>query len=197
MVWSKEKKQTNSIYHRQRGQDQIRSERVMTVSSEQWVKIDTKYNGLFWAISHRISGDKALASLEDNFADLQIVALEAVAGFEKKTGRKFDEFWGEKLFDQYFKTCLWNFKNNKGARIAQRYNINRDVVSTSQNEEVLKLESTNGSHFDFEFFLEDISTQFSVKQNGKINISKGAKKVNKGWQVTADIVESLDKVLAP
>jgi len=185
----------------------------MTVSSEQWEKIDTKYNGLFWAISHRISGDRALASLEDNFADLQIVALEAVAGFEKKTGRKFDEFWGEKLFDQYFKTCLWNFKNNKGARIAQRYNINRDVVSTSQNEEVLKLEGNDGSQFDFEFFLEDISTQFTeeqkeviealvrcpscVKQNGSVNISKVAKKVDMGWQVTADIVKSLDKVLAP
>ena len=118
---------------------------------------------------------------------------------------------GEKLFDQYIKTCLWNFKNNKGARIAQRYNINRDVVSTSQNEEVLKLESNNGSQFDFEFFLEDISTQFSeeqkeviealvrcpscVKVNGKINISKVAKKVNKGWQTTADTIHSLSEVL--
>jgi len=184
----------------------------MTVSSKQWVKIDEKYSRLLWTISHRISGDRALASLEDNFADLQIVALEAVAGFEKKTGRKFDEFWGEKLFDQYIKTCLWNFKNNKGARIAQRYNINRDVVSTSQNEEVLKLESKDGSHFDFEFFLEDISALFTeeqkgvlaalvrcpscVKINGTINISKVAKKVDMGWQVTADIVKSLSKVLS-
>jgi len=185
----------------------------MTVSAEQWEKIDVKYSSLLWTISHRISGDRALASLEDNFADLQIVALEAVAGFEKKTGRKFDEFWGDKLFDQYIKTCLWNFKNNKGGKIAQRYNINRDVVSTSQNEEVLKLESKNGSQFDFDFFLEDISTQFSeeqkevlealvrcpscVKVNGSINISKVAKKVNKGWQLTSDIVESLEGVLRP
>jgi len=183
----------------------------MTVSAEQWEKIDDKYSNLLWTISHRISGDRALASLEDNFADLQIVALEAVAGFEKKTGRRFDEFWGEKLFDQYIKTCLWNFKNNKGARIAQRYNINRDVVSTSQNEEVLKLENKNGSQFDFEFFLEDISTAFSeeqrevlealvrcpscVKQNGTVNISKVAKKVNKGWQQTSDIVDALTQVL--
>ena len=58
----------------------------MTVSNKQWEKIDKQYNGLLWTISHRISGDRAIASLEDNFADLQIVALEAVAGFEKKTG---------------------------------------------------------------------------------------------------------------
>tara|TARA_R110002051_G_scaffold297875_1_gene364456 strand:+ start:192 stop:749 length:558 start_codon:yes stop_codon:yes gene_type:complete len=185
----------------------------MTVSAEQWDKIDGKYNGLLWTISHRISGDRALASLEDNHADLQIVALEAVAGFQKKTGRTFDEFWGDKLFDQYIKTCFWNFKNNKGGKIAQRYNINRDVVSTSQNEEVLKLESKNGSQFDFNYFLEDISAQFDeeqrevlealvrcpscVKVNGSVNISKVAKKVNKGWQQTSDLVDGLEKVLRP
>ena len=183
------------------------------LDSVQWEKVSDKYKGLMWTISHRISGDRALASLEDNFADLQIVALEAVAGFNKKTGRNFDEFWGEKLFDKYIKTCLWNFKNNKGTKIAQRYNINRDVVSTSQNEEVLNLESKNDSHFDFEFFLEDIATQFSqnqkevvealvrcpscIKHNGTINISKVSKKTGLGWQETSNIIKSLEKVLSP
>ncbi len=183
----------------------------MAVSSEQWSLIDEKYSKLLWTISHKISGDRALASLEDNFSDLQIVALEAVQGFEKKTGKGFDEFWGDKLFDQYIKTCLWNFKNNKGGKISQRYNINRDVVSTSQNEEVLKLESENGSEISFEFFLEDLSTQFSkeqkevlnalvkcpscVKINGTINISKVAKKVGMGWQETSNVIDSLSEVL--
>jgi len=183
----------------------------MTVSSEQWVKIDKQYNGLFWKISHRISGDRALAHPEDNFADLQMVALEAVAGFQKKTGRVFDDFWGEKLFDQYFKTCLWNFKNNKGGRIAQRYNIHRDVVSTSRNEEVLQLEDKNGAEFNIDFFLEDISKKFSqeqrdvlellvrcpscVKVNGSINKSKIAKKLSKTWSEVDQIVKSLDGIL--
>jgi len=183
----------------------------MTVSNKQWEKIDKQYNGLLWTISHRISGDRAIASLEDNFADLQIVALEAVAGFEKKTGRKFDDFWGDKLFDQYIKTCLWNYKNNKGGKIAQRYNINRDVVSASEHEEVLQLEDKNGSEYNFDFFMEEISAQFNeeqrevigvlvrcpscVKVNGSINKSKLAKKINKTWQEVDKIIKSLDFIL--
>jgi len=184
---------------------------VMTLSSEQWEKVDKQYCNLLWKISHKISGDRAIASPEDNFAELQIVSLEAVAGFEKKTGRKFDDFWGEKLFDQYFKTCLWNYKNNKGGRIAQRYKIHRDVVSTSQNEEVLQIRDTTSAEFDFEFYLEEISSIFTEKQkevlevlvrcpsavkvNGSINKSKIAKKLEITWNEVHTIVESLEGVL--
>ena len=183
----------------------------MSVSAEQWEKIDCKYKNLLWAISHKISGDRALAAPEDNFAELQIVALEAVAGFTKKTGRNFDDFWGETLFDKYIKTCLWNYKNNKGARIAQRYNIHRDVVSTSRNEEVLHLEDKHGTEIDIEFFLEEVSSHFTqdqkevlevlvrcpscVKVNGTINKSKIANKLDKKWHEVDKVVKSLDRVL--
>jgi len=183
----------------------------MQLSNEQWEKIDEKYNGLLWTISHRISGDRALASLEDNFSDLQIAALEAVSGFQKKTGKTFDEFWGSKLFDQYIKTCLWNFKNNKGMRISKRYNITRDMVSISEHEEVLKIENENGTEFDFEFFLEELSSEFTeeqkevldvlvrcpsgVKRNGTVNKSKISKKLNKSWAEIDRVMTSLEAVL--
>ena len=109
----------------------------MTVNDEQWDKIADKYGGLMWKISHNISGDAAISSPEDNYADLQITALDAVTGFEKKTGKEFDEFWGDKLFDQYLKTCLWNMKNNKGAKIAKKYPITKNTVSIPDNMEIL------------------------------------------------------------
>jgi len=103
------------------------------ISNEQWDLIIDQYGGLIWKIAHRISGDNATASLEDNYQDLCIAAMDAIRGFEKKVGKKFDEFFKQGklggLFNQYLKTCLWNHKNNKGARIVKRYNLTKYSVS--------------------------------------------------------------------
>lgn len=73
-----------------------------------------------WKISHRISGDGMIASLEDNYSDLCIAALESINGFHKKTGKTVDEMFEMKLFDQYTKTCLWTMKARKGVRLTDR-----------------------------------------------------------------------------
>jgi hypothetical protein len=73
-----------------------------------------------WKIAHRISGDAMTASLEDNFSDLSIAAIESINGFHKKTGKSFDEMIKMKLFDQYTKTCLWTAKARKGVRLTER-----------------------------------------------------------------------------
>lgn len=61
-----------------------------------------------------------LASIEDNFADLNIAAIESINGFHKKTGQSFDEMIQTKLFDQYTKTCLWTAKARKGIKLSER-----------------------------------------------------------------------------
>ena len=109
------------------------------LNEQQWNSIHEKYDRLFWKISHWISGDIATASLEDNYQDLRLITLGIVAAYERKTGKKFDEFFGTKLFDQYFKTGLWNFKNNKGAKIKDRYALTKYAVSANDNEEVLQI----------------------------------------------------------
>ena len=183
----------------------------MTVNDEQWSLIHYKYSGLMWTISHKISGDAAISSPEDNYADLQIAALDAVAGFEKKTGRAFDEFWGDKLFDQYFKTCLWNMKNNKGKRIAKKYPLTKNTVNLGDYEEVLDIASKEHLSLENNLFLEEIVYILSgdqrrllnllvqdptaIKLNGRINRSKVARELGIPWRHIDIILNSMSKII--
>jgi hypothetical protein len=166
------------------------------INAKQWDKIDEKYGMLINKICHKISGDYALASFDDNHQDLQIAALEAVEGYEKQhegANGKFNDFWGSKGFDQYIKTVLWNHKNSKGKNIAKRYNINRDTVSVSENHEVLKIECEKSNSPELSMFLEDMKGMLSIreskllshlltkpqliKENGRVNVSRLAESI--------------------
>tara|TARA_R110002051_G_scaffold172011_1_gene242477 strand:- start:1278 stop:1850 length:573 start_codon:yes stop_codon:yes gene_type:complete len=168
----------------------------MTLSSDQWQLIEDKYGMLMRKICHKISGDKALASYEDNLQDLQISALEAVTGYEKqhegKNG-KFDEFWGSKGFDQYIKTVLWNHKNSKGKNISKRYHINRDTVSANENQEVIMMQDEKSNSNDLTHFFDEMRDVLEgsqsdilrelvkcpdlIRKNGKVNVHSLARKV--------------------
>ena len=183
----------------------------MTVNDEQWSLIHDKYSNLMWKISHNISGDAAISSPEDNYADLQVAALEAVAGFQKKTGKDFDEFWGEKLFDQYIKTCLWNLKNNKGAKITKRYPITKHTVDIGEHEEVLDVQNDDYTSLENNVFLQDIGYILSeqqrrilnlvaqnpayIKPNGRINKSKLARELGVPWRDVDIILKDMGTIM--
>ena len=70
----------------------------MTLTDDQWNKIDKKYGKLMYKISHQISGDYATAGFDDNLQDIRLSAMEAVIGFEKQNGGangKFRSVFGE------------------------------------------------------------------------------------------------------
>ena len=73
-----------------------------------------------------------LASLEDNYSDLNIAAIESINGFHKKTGESFDEMIKNKLFDQYTKTCLWTAKARKGIKLSERMPFRNRHVSIDE-----------------------------------------------------------------
>lgn len=103
--------------------------------------ISEKYDRLIWTIAHKISGDFATSSLEDNYADLWLAAFEAIEGFTKQNNYAngpVERWIDTKPFDKYLKTCLWNKKNHKGKNIANKYEIHRDTVPTHL-EEVLNV----------------------------------------------------------
>jgi len=102
---------------------------MLKITSDQWNTYSLKYSKLMWTIAHRISGDTMTASLEDNFSDLSIAALESINGFHKKTGKSFDEMIEMKLFDQYTKTCLWTAKARKGVKLTERMPFRKKHVS--------------------------------------------------------------------
>ena len=184
----------------------------MTITAEQWQKIDDKYGNLMWKISYKISGDNAIANLEDNHADLQVAALEAVQGFKKKTGKTTDEFLDTKLFDQYLKTCLWNFKNNKGSKIAKKYHLTRDTVSSSEYADIIPEceNASRGQYYNYDaadifpFKLTALEQQVvdlvvddpnMLKDNGSLNVSQLGKVMHKTWSDVRDIVEGLSERL--
>jgi len=184
----------------------------MSATDQQWELLLEKYEKLLWKIAHNISGDNAISSLEDNYQDLCIAAMDAIRGFEKKEGRKFDEFWGEKGFDKYIKTCLWNLKNSKGAKITKRYPITRKTVSTYDNDEILEVPSGTGAMaIENSVFVREMKKLLTeeqsfvvttliqdpsmVKPNGKVNISKLSKKLDLSWGETSRLVESVASLM--
>ena len=93
---------------------------MVELTDEQWAKYEDRYGSLMHTISNMISGDSAIASHEDNYADLCVAALESIEGFKNKTGEDFDVAINNKLFDQYTKTVLWNRKAKKGIPLTKR-----------------------------------------------------------------------------
>ncbi len=171
-----------------------------------------RYEKLIWKICHHISGDNAIANLEDNYQDLCIAALDAIRGFEKKTGEKVEDFLDSVLFGKYLKTCLWNHKNNKGAKIAKKYPLTKGTVPVFDNEEVLNLKGDEGSSVETSIFFQELKKDLDEEQrdclkillegrdvfhsNGKINISKLARKMGTYWVKARKIVDSIAEIMS-
>ncbi len=140
------------------------------ITEEQWELIDEKYGKLLTKICNNISGDYAIASFEDNLQDLRIATMDAVAGFSKKEGKVFEEFWGTTAFNKYMKTCLWNLKNKKGAKISKRYHINKNTVDITSYEEILVADNTDPSALPSEHIFSEAKSKLDDEQKKVIDI---------------------------
>lgn len=156
----------------------------MELSSEDWARYLSKYDKLMWMISKRISGDLMTASVEDNYSDLCVAALESVKAFNVKTGNSFDEMMSNKLFDQYTKTVLWNRKNKNGKRLTQRMPFVNKVKSMG----VLGVDE------DTPFDIEDTSINYSLSSLVLDDIFKDvdedSKKVLKAIALDSSVVSA-------
>lgn len=95
-----------------------------------------------------ISGDPTISSLEDNYADIMLAALESINGFHKKTGMSFDEMFTTKFFDQYTKTCLWTAKARKGNGIKKNYPVTNKKISIAVQESDTSSIGVNEAYVD-------------------------------------------------
>jgi len=118
-------------------------EQKLTIPDWWWDQYLKKYERLMYKIAHMISGDPTICSIEDNFGDLCVAAIESVEGFIKKTKRPLESLLTDKQFDQYTKTCLWKRKARKGLDIEKKRPIRKCVP--------LKKESDTGEELDLEF----------------------------------------------
>jgi len=179
------------------------------MNDKQLELIEEKYGKLIHKIGHWISGDTAISSHDDNTQDIWIAAMEAIRGYEKKENMTFDEFWGTKGFDKYIKTCLWNVKNSKGAKITKKFNITRNTVDIVDNEEVLQKEDSSVACSDTDIFLEQIQPMLTedqrvlvrsiledptyIKPSGKVNINALAKNTGKTWNEVSILLKDLGR----
>ena len=179
------------------------------MNDKQLELIEEKYGKLIHKIGHWISGDNAISSHDDNTQDIWIAAMEAIRGYEKKENLTFDEFWGTKGFDKYIKTCLWNVKNSKGAKITKKFNITRNTVDIVDNEEVLQKEDPSVSSPETDIFIEEIQPMLNgdqqtlvrailedptyIKPSGKVNINALARTVGRSWNEVSILLKDLGR----
>lgn len=179
------------------------------MNDKQLELIEQKYGKLIHKIGHWISGDNAISSHDDNTQDIWIAAMEAIRGYEKKENLTFDEFWGTRGFDKYIKTCLWNVKNSKGAKITKKFNITRNTVDIVDNEEVLQKEDPSVSSPETDIFIEEIQPMLNgdqqtlvrailedptyIKPSGKVNINALAKTTGKTWNEVSILLKDLGR----
>ena len=175
--------------------------------------IKEKYERLMWTIAHKISGDVATSSFEDNCQDLWLAAFEAVEGFTKQNNYSNGpvETWiNTRSFDKYIKTCLWNKKNHKGKQISNKYEIQRDTIPTHL-EEILNIKDngaqaadpTHNPFNDVEFVLsqtekEVISCVLSepdkyITEGGKVKILPIQKRLGCDRRGIVDAIEGIKK----
>lgn len=88
------------------------------LSDDEWKLYHAQYGALINYIAHRITGDPSNCCVEDNIQDLNIAAMNSIAGYRKKnnTAAPLSEIMQDPKFASYTKTCLWNSKNNKGIK---------------------------------------------------------------------------------
>ena len=173
--------------------------------------IEQKYGRLIHKIGHWISGDNAIASHDDNTQDIWIAAMEAIRGYSKKENQTFDEFWGSRGFDKYLKTCLWNVKNSKGAKITKKYPLTKGTVDVVGNEEVLSIEDSHTISPEVAIFLEELPHMMNeeqinivkslvddpkfIKPSGKANINALAKETGKTWNEVSKLIKEVGEKL--
>ena len=182
---------------------------IEPMNDKQLELIEEKYGKLIHKIGHWISGDNAISSHDDNTQDIWIAAMEAIRGYEKKEKIPFDEFWGTRGFDKYIKTCLWNVKNSKGAKITKKFAITRNTVDIVDNEEVLQREDPSLTCPETDIFIEEIQPMLNpdqqrlvrailedptyIKPSGKVNINSLARTVGKSWNEVNLLLKDLGR----
>jgi hypothetical protein len=187
------------------------------VTSSQWEKVNDKYGNLIYTICHNISGDPHLCAINDLKADLHIITLEAIETYGRKTNQTFDEFFETEVFGKYLKTCLWNYKNNRGAKITKKRKIRNmpsiDAMFSEEDFNTLEVftdpKSCGGESLelqveDFKASLDENQKQLIsqvvdnpelIKANGKINCLGLSVMNKKPYHAVKSDIKDISKIL--
>jgi hypothetical protein len=108
------------------------------ITEEQWLLYQKKYGSLLWKIARKISGDEAIANIEDNHADLCMAAINSIYAFRTLINVEIDGFlkevdddYNSRQFTKYTKTCVWNYKCKKGLPLSNKMDFRKKHFSIS------------------------------------------------------------------
>lgn len=146
----------------------MREEHKEPIPQEWWDQYLKKYERLMYKIAHMISGDPTICTIEDNFNDLCIAAIESVEGYRKMTKKKLDVLLTDKGFDQYTKTCLWRRKARKGLDVEKKRGIRKCVPIVMDKEE-------NG--FDLSSLIDQNSSLTGLEIKDLFNVTEENKDI--------------------
>jgi len=185
---------------------------MIKLKPQEWEELMDKYEKLIHYIANGIFGDVTTAH-DDSYQDLCVSAIEAVNGYAKKVNNfNYQTFKGDKHFDQYIKTVLWNRLNTKRRLVTRALDINSKAVRINKldGEEAFDIEDTS---VDDKIFLEseeylcsfideerDIirvisNDPLAFLVNGNINVDRIRRKIGRSTNKTYQlIVQIADKI---
>lgn len=140
------------------------------------------------------------ASVEDNYSDLCIAALQSIEGFHKKTGKTFDEMFPLKLFDQYTKTCLWTMKAKKGIGLTARMPFRNKHVDCSLEDLENLISDKRYTHLIARDIYDSLDSQCKkaiklLEQNPEFMTKEGDIKENRLAGEMGISVHSVNKII--
>lgn len=195
------------------------------ITTEQWERVEEKYKKLMYAISYRIGGDRLTNDIDDSYQEVSMSAMDAISTYSRKLDKPFEEFFDTKEFDKYIKTCMWNRKNANGNKIKKRGRLNNPIsiheyeeiwyqegtegIAKSNTSGVVEriVSATSGMDASSIFFEADLSEESSkvidlllddgkiIKPNGKINVNRLARELDKTKNEVKYTLKRLEKEL--
>lgn len=104
------------------------------LTEQDWNYILEKYGKLYYTIANTfVTSDLAVWSKEDFIEELKLHTYKIVESFSKTAGLSFFEDFKDTVdFDKYYKTCIWNKRNEIGSRINYKSYEGYEILPVSQ-----------------------------------------------------------------
>lgn len=203
------------------------------LNEEDWEILEKHFGRLLHFTALRINGDRVVCERADLVQDLRLTVLVAVSSFLNLLEREHDEdltfrevwedddsYYKVQLI-KYIKTCIFNCKNKKGARITARMDMgnktiqmsvlekwqsDRDHNAVERKSSTLEIIDPRSYHAHSELALEDFQYTLSdvgsaivdhvingdvLSEDGKVIRVKLAKKLKLS---TYEVSRELDKI---
>lgn len=198
----------------------------MIISEQWWKKYEEKYGKLMYTISKKLGGDPMITSIEDNYNELCIAALDSVKSFYNQRGqtnKDIDSYLTSKAFDKYTKTVLWNRKAKNGLEVTKNLGVTNassiSQISFGDDSDEFSLEIEDKSDYFCDVDIQDllnykefnngieseelreilrhiISGGDCILDNGKLSIRKLAHQFGLQYHVATKRVEKLKLFLS-